>query len=109
MTFCTCFFILIGMKILCTSNSIGNHEIVELKGNFIPKDLVPLEILFSKDDTLLKPIVQSIEENVLSYNIGSENEPKMIKISKTLSEKERNMYIKLLKKFVVFLLGHMKI
>ena len=45
-------------------------------------------------------MVQSIEENVLSYNIGSENEPKMIKISKTLSKKEINRYIKLLKEFV---------
>ena len=81
----------------CINNSIGNHDIVELKGNFIPKGLVPLEILFWKDDTLLKPTIQSIEENVLTYHIGSENEPKMITISKTLSEKERNRYIKLLK------------
>ena len=50
---------------------------------------MPLERLFSKDDTLLKPTVQSIEENVLSHNIGSKNEPKMIKISKTLSEKRK--------------------
>ena len=69
----------------CINNSIGNHEIAELKGYFIPKGLVPLEILFSKDDTILKPTIQSIEENVLSYNIGSENELKVIKISKTHS------------------------
>ena len=81
----------------CTINSIRNHKIVELKGNFVPKGLIPLERLFSKDDTLLKPTLQSIEENILSCNIGSEVEHKMIKISKTLSEKERNRYIKLMK------------
>ena len=27
-------------------NSIGNHDIIELKGNFIPKGIVPLEIFF---------------------------------------------------------------
>ena len=42
---------------LCTKDSIVDHKIVELKGNFIPKGLVPLERLFSKDDTLLKPIL----------------------------------------------------
>ena len=57
----------------------------------------PLERLFSKDDTLLKPTMQYSQKIVLSCNIGSVDEPKMIKISKTLSEDERNRYIKLLK------------
>ena len=48
----------------------------------------------------MKPTLQSIEENVLICNIGSEVEPKMIKISKTVPKKERNRYIKMLKKFV---------
>ena len=39
----------------CRNDLIADHKIVELKGNFIPKGLVPLERLFSKDDTLLKP------------------------------------------------------
>ena len=51
--------------------SIADHKIIELKGNFIPKGLVPLERLFLKDNTLAKPTVQSSEENVSSYNIGT--------------------------------------
>ena len=39
----------------CINDSIVDHKIVELKGHSIPKGLVPLERLFSKDDTLLKP------------------------------------------------------
>ena len=42
-----------------SENSIADHKTVELKGNFIPKGLVLLEILFSKDDTLLNPTMQS--------------------------------------------------
>jgi len=35
-------------------NEIVGHKIIELKINFIPKGLVPLERIFSKDDTPLK-------------------------------------------------------
>ena len=67
-----------------TKDSIADHKIVELKGNFIPKGLVPLERLFSKDDTLLKPTLQTTEDSIIDYNIGSEAEPKIIKMSKSL-------------------------
>ena len=69
----------------CINNSIVDHKIVELKGNFIPKGLVPLERMFSKDDTLIKPTLQTTEENVMEYNIGSEKQPQMIKLSKLLN------------------------
>ena len=81
----------------CINDSIADHKIVELKGNFIPKGLVPVERLFSKDDTLLKPTLQTNEDNVMDYNIGSEAEPKMIRMSKSLSEGEKKKYISLLK------------
>ena len=42
-------------------NEIVGHKIIELKGNFIPKGLVPLEIIFSKDDTPFNPAMQSSE------------------------------------------------
>ena len=61
-------------------NEIDGHKIIELKSNFIPKGLVPLERIFTKDDTLLKPIVQSLEE-------------RMVKISKALTAEQRNRYI----------------
>ena len=65
--------------------SIVDHKIIELKGNFIPKGLVPHERLFLKNVTLAKPAVQSSMENVSSYNIGTESQPKIIKISKLLT------------------------
>ena len=42
-------------------NEIPGHKIIELKSNFIPKGMVPLERIFSKDGTPLKPVVQSLE------------------------------------------------
>ena len=59
-----------------TKDSIADHKIVELKGNFIPKGLVPIEMLLSKYGTLLKPTSQTTEESVVSCNIGYEVEPK---------------------------------
>ena len=60
------------------------HKIIELKGNFIPKGLVPLERIFSKDDTPLKLAMQSSEENVVNCNIRTEEQPRMVKISKNI-------------------------
>ena len=54
-----------------SENTIDGHKIIELKGNFIPKGLVPLERIFSKDDTLLNPTMQSSEENIINCNIGT--------------------------------------
>ena len=68
----------------CFKNSIGGHDVIELKGNFIHKGRVPLERLFSNNDTLLKPTMQSSKENVLSCNIGTTDNPKLTKLSKAL-------------------------
>ena len=83
-----------------SENTIVGHKIIELKGKFNPKVLVPLERIFSKYYTLLNPTMQSLEENIISCNIGIEKHPKMVKFSKYLSVEQRNMYIKLLKEFV---------
>ena len=66
-------------------NEIAGHKIIELKINFIPKGLVPLERIFSKDDTFSKPVVQSLEENVVDCNIGCAEHPRMVKILKALT------------------------
>ena len=81
-------------------NEIAGHRIIELKINFIPKGLVPLKRIFSKDDTPLKPIVQSSEEYVVDCNIGTPKQPRMVNILKALTTEQRNRYIKLLKEYV---------
>ena len=79
---------------------IAGHKIIELKSNFIPKVLVPLERIFTKDDTPSKPVVQSSEDNVENCNIGTAENPKMVKISKSLIAEQKSRYIKLLKEHV---------
>ena len=49
---------------------------------------------------LLKAALQTTEKNIIHYNIGSEVEPEMIRMSKSQSEKEKKKYISLLKEFV---------
>ena len=76
---------------------MGDPKIIELNTNHIPKGLVTLEILFDTNDVYLKYAKQSSEENTLSCNIGKEDDPKMIKISKVLLEEQRHKYVQLMK------------
>ena len=53
-----------------------------------------------KDDTPLKPDMQSSQENVMDYNIGTKEHPIIVKVWKALTIEQRNIYIKLLKEYV---------
>ena len=81
-------------------NEIASHKIIELKSNFIPKGLVPLERIFSKDDTPSKPFMPSSEENLMDCNIGTKEHRRVVKVSKVLTIEQRNRHIKLLKEYV---------
>ena len=50
------------------------QKIIELKTNFIPKGLVPLEIIFDNNDVFLKPGGNADGNNTIAYNIGIEAE-----------------------------------
>jgi len=76
---------------------ITGHKILELKTNQIPKGLVPLERLFQDHDVPLKVSNKENESDVIDVNIGIENEPRIIKLSKALSDEERERYMKLMK------------
>jgi len=72
---------------------------LQLKNNCIPKGLVPLERLFDNNDVAHQPKMEPNEGEVEHCNIGTEEEPKIIKISKNLSPDERGEYVSMLKKF----------
>jgi ribonuclease HI len=80
-------------------NKIADHKIVQLPSNHIPKGLVPLERLFDNNDVVVK--MRSSKENadLIDCNLGTEEEPKYVKLSKSLSENQRVEYVKLLKEF----------
>ena len=74
-------------------------KIIDLKTNFIPKGLVPLERLFDYNDVFLNPESKVDGESTIEYNIGTEDQPRLVKVSKFLSLETITKYIKLLKEF----------
>jgi hypothetical protein len=68
-----------------------------LKNNQIPKGLIPLERLFDQDDIPLKSTLQPQPEEVEDFDIGTEENPKLVKISKYLPPKMKSKYVELLK------------
>jgi hypothetical protein len=81
-------------------NMIANHKMMVLRNNQIPKGLVPLEKLFDKDDVVVKPVVHPQIEEVEDCNIGTEQEPKNIKLSKLLPVDQKIRYVDLFKEFI---------
>jgi hypothetical protein len=80
-------------------NKIAEHKIVYLPNNHIPKALVPLEILFEKNDVFVKVKGSNEEANVIECNLGTKENPKYVKLSSSLSKEQRDEYVKLLKEF----------
>jgi len=71
-----------------------------LKNNIFPRGLVPLEELFDFNDVAKKPNIEASGKEVEECNIGIEGKPKMIKVSKSLSPKQKHKYIELFKEYV---------
>jgi hypothetical protein len=78
-------------------NKIVNHHIVQLPSNHIPKGLVPLERLFDGNDVAVKGKVSNGEADVTKCNIGTEEDPKFVKLSSNLLGEQRAEYAELLK------------
>ena len=67
--------------------------------NPVPHGFVALENIFDRQDRRKNNIDQIKPGDYIEANIVSENEPKMIKIGKGTSEKERNDLINLVKEY----------
>jgi hypothetical protein len=68
-------------------DTIVGHNIIELKANHFPKGLVPLERLFDHNDVSRKVVIQTEETYVEDYDISSDANPKLVKVSRKLSKK----------------------
>ena len=80
-------------------NSMDGKKIFELKTNFDPKGLVPLERIFDNSDMFLRLGEKTEGNNTIDYNIGTKNDPKFFKISKSLTYETRNKYKNLLQQY----------
>ena len=79
--------------------TLGGKDIIQLKNNFIPRGLIPLERLFDQNDVAKNPKVKPVGDAIEDRNIGIEENPKIIKLSKKLPEREKEEYVKLMKKY----------
>jgi hypothetical protein len=78
-------------------NHIDGKDIMQLKNNIIPKGLVPLEKLFDNNDVANSPKIIANDGDVEDCNIGTQEDPNIIKLSKTLSLEVKQRYINLMK------------
>jgi ribonuclease HI len=78
-------------------NKIVDHHIVQLPSNHIPKGLVPLERIFDRNDVAVKGKISKDDVDVAECNIGTEEKPKFVKLSNSLSKEQRTEYTELLK------------
>ena len=81
-------------------NNIADHEIIQLKNNCIPKGLVPLEKMFENNDVAKNPGVKPSDEYVEDVNVGTKEEPRIVKLSTKLSAKAKEKYVNLLKEYL---------
>jgi ribonuclease HI len=80
-------------------NKIANHQIIQLPSNHIPRGLVPLERLFDGNDVPVKGKVSNEDVDTTECNIGSQEEPRFVKLSSSLTSEQRAEYTELLREF----------
>lgn len=68
-------------------------NIIQLKDNNILKGLIPLEYLFDQDDVARKTNLVPTKKGVEDVNIGTTDQPKFIKLSKSLPSEANPKYI----------------
>ena len=68
---------------------LGGKDIIQLHSNFIPRGLIPLEKLFDQNDVAKDPKVKLADNVVEDKNIATEETPRVVKLSKNLSIKEK--------------------
>ena len=72
-------------------------EVLLSKDKNIPSGLAPLEDLFDFNDVAKKPTVEYTESEVEECNIGTEDQPKMIKLAKSFPPDMKRRYVDLFK------------
>jgi ribonuclease HI len=80
-------------------NKIDNHHIIHLPRHHILKGLVPLEILFDGNDVAVKGRFSNGDVDTAKCNISTQEEPKFVKLSSSLTKEKRAKYTDLLREF----------
>ena len=78
---------------------IANHRMLLLKTNQIPIGIIRPERLFDQYDIPLKSTLRPQPKEVENCNVGTNENPKMVKISKYLLAQIKSRYVELLKQY----------
>jgi len=81
-------------------DSIANQKIFQLKDNILLKGLVPLERHFNSNDVAMDSGKISQDEHIQDHNIGTQENPKLVKLYAGVSPNFQENYIKLFKNYV---------
>lgn len=74
-------------------------EVINLKENHLPKGLTPLEDLFDSNDIPKKPKMEPLKADIEEYNLGTHDNPNLIKLSKSLPPNQKLNYVELMREF----------
>jgi hypothetical protein len=77
-----------------------DSDVFHLKNNVLLRVLVPLEDLFDFNDVAKTPKIEASGKEIEECNIGTEENPKMIILSKSLPPEQKCEYIELFKEYV---------
>jgi ribonuclease HI len=76
------------------SEELGDDEmdadVLHLKSNVLPRGLVPLEELFDFNDVAKKHKIEAHGQQVEYCNIGTEEKPRIVKLSKSLPQRKNS-------------------
>ena len=68
---------------------LASKDIIQLKSNSFPRGLVPMEDIFDNNYVAKSPEVAPRDDEVEECNIGTERDPKVIKLSKNLTKESK--------------------
>jgi ribonuclease HI len=76
-----------------------DSDVLQLKSNVLPRGLVPLEDLFDSNDVAKKPKLEAHGQEVEDCNIGTDEKPRRVKLSKSLPPEQKLKYRELFKEY----------
>jgi hypothetical protein len=74
-------------------------EVVNLQNNTLPKGCIPLEQIFDRNNVYKGKNPKQKTYKVLEFNIGTEMDPRMVKIGEGTTKEERNKILDLIREF----------
>jgi len=79
--------------------SIVNQKIIQLKDNILPRRRCPLERHFNSNDVAISSKKIPQDEHIQDHNIGTQKEPKLVKLFNGVPLNYKEIYIELFREY----------